>query len=230
VTVNEVVVSSGATSATVNLSIGSNTLSVKVTAEDGVATQSYVVSVTRESRPPGSNASLAGLVPGAGTLSPGFVGGTLAYGITVPNTTTSMTLTSTVADPNASITVNEVVVASGATSAAVNLSVGSNTLMVKVTAEDGLVTKTYIVSVTREPVIESEAFEILELTYVAASGEFRITWNSESGVIYAIERSKDLQLWEALGSDQVGSPSTSTVDVEVPDPSREGFYLRARRK
>ncbi|MGK0187243.1 MAG: hypothetical protein ACI9R3_003029, partial [Verrucomicrobiales bacterium] len=133
VTVNDVAVASGATSAAFNLSVGSNTLFVKVTAEDGVSTKTYVVSVTRE---PGSNASLASLVPGAGTLSPGFAGDTLAYGITVPNTITSMTLTPTVADPNASVTVNEVVVASGATSAAVNLSIGSNTLSVKVTAED----------------------------------------------------------------------------------------------
>ena len=48
-TVNGVAVTSGSASAPIPLTVGANTLTVIVTAEDGVSTSTYTVTVTRES-------------------------------------------------------------------------------------------------------------------------------------------------------------------------------------
>ncbi len=98
----------------------------------------------------GSNADLVSLEPSAGTLNPAFVSGTTSYTAIVPNATTSITLTPTVADSNATVKVNGVTVASGAASGSIALAEGSNVITTVVTAEDGTTTKTYTLTVTRE--------------------------------------------------------------------------------
>ncbi|UUZ47827.1 cadherin-like beta sandwich domain-containing protein [Massilia sp. B-10] len=74
---------------------------------------------------------------------------TTSYTASVGNATTSLTVTPTRSDANASITVNGVAVISGNASGAIALSVGSNTITTIVTAQDGTTTKTYTVTVTR---------------------------------------------------------------------------------
>ncbi len=98
-----------------------------------------------------TDARLAGLTLSAGTLAPSFAGGVTSYTASVGNATTSLTLTPTSADSTATIKVNDVAVASGATSGAINLAVGANTLTTVVTAQDGTTTATYTVVVTRAP-------------------------------------------------------------------------------
>jgi hypothetical protein len=78
-----------------------------------------------------------------------FGSGTIAYTATVLFSTTSMTVTPTTADANATITVNGNPVASGSPSGAIALSVGANVISTQVTAEDGSTTKTYTLTVTR---------------------------------------------------------------------------------
>ena len=139
--------------------MGANALKVEVTAENGTA-KTYTVTVTREARVLSSNATLAGLTAEAKTedgwsaLGLGtFAAGTTAYSATVPNGTTHIRLTATVADATAVLKAGAgsslSAVASGAAGAAIPLSVGSNALKVEVTAEDGTV-KTYAVTVERE--------------------------------------------------------------------------------
>ncbi|MFC4778173.1 cadherin-like beta sandwich domain-containing protein [Paenibacillus sp. GCM10023252] len=145
--VNGTTVASGAASSAIALNVGSNTVTVLVTAEDGTTTKTYTVTVTRA---PSSNADLSGLALSDGTLSPSFASGTISYTANVANGVNSLTVTPTAADTQATITVNGVAVASGAASGAIALAVGSgNSVTVVVTAQDGTTTKTYTVAVTR---------------------------------------------------------------------------------
>lgn len=96
-----------------------------------------------------SNADLSNLSLSVGSLSPAFSASTTSYTSSVPNSTTSITVTPTKADANATITVNGVAVASGSASGPIALNVGSNTITTVVTAQDGTTTKTYTLTVTR---------------------------------------------------------------------------------
>jgi len=93
------------------------------------------------------------LVLSSGTLNPVFGSATTGYTASVSNSTVSTSLTATAAEGNAIIRVHRLTgcyanVASGITSGPLALNVGSNTINVLVTAEDGTTTKTYTVAVT----------------------------------------------------------------------------------
>ena len=144
--VNGVAVASGSASAAIPLAVGSNPLSVVVTALNGTTTSTYTVTVTRAAS---SVATLAALTPSSGTLSPTFASATTSYTDSVSNAITSVTVTPTLTDTTATMKVNGVAVASGTASAAIPLAVGANPLSVVVTAQNGTTTSTYTVTVTR---------------------------------------------------------------------------------
>jgi autotransporter-associated beta strand protein len=96
-----------------------------------------------------ANADLSALAVSVGTLSPTFNAGTIAYTASVSNETTSIMVTPTRSDANATITVNGTAVTSGNTSGAINLTVGANTITTIVTAQSGTTTNTYTITVTR---------------------------------------------------------------------------------
>ncbi len=96
---------------------------------------------------PSNNANLANLAISTGSLSPAFDPATLVYAVNVPTGTLSAMLTPTVADPNATVTVNDFPIASGTSSPPINLFPGQNALTVVVTAADGVTTVTYTVNV-----------------------------------------------------------------------------------
>jgi len=146
VTVNGAAVISGVASQSLPLAAGPNTISIVVTAQDGTTKKTYTVTVTR---PAASNANLLGLKISRGTLTPGFAVATTDYTASVVNGVTSLTVTPTTADVNAVVTVDGTTVASGTASGAIALAVGSNIINTVVTAQDGVTTKTYTVTVTR---------------------------------------------------------------------------------
>ena len=148
VTINGTTVASGSPSANILLNVGPNVITIVVTAQDGITKQTYTVTVTREASP---NANLANLALNSGTLNPTFVQGVVTYNAGVNNAVTSITVTPTVAGSNATVTVNNTTVASGVASGPIALVIGSNTLEIKVTAQDGTTTKTYTVTITRAP-------------------------------------------------------------------------------
>ena len=94
-----------------------------------------------------NDATLSALALSAGGLSPAFANGTITYTASVSNTTTSTTLTPTVTQANATVTVNGATVISGSASDSIALSPGSNTIATVVTAQDGLTTQTYTITV-----------------------------------------------------------------------------------
>ena len=133
---------------TVSLAVGSNVITVEVTAEDDSTTQTYTVRVTR-AEPPSTDATLKGL-----TLSDvnfgTFSSATTSYTASVANSVTQTTVTPTVNDSGASyvITLGGVTDADGT----VSLAVGNNVITIEVTAEDGVTTQIYTVRITRDNV------------------------------------------------------------------------------
>ena len=146
VSVNQQVIPSGTASAPINLAVGPNTVNVLVKASDGITTKTYTITVTRASS---NNDNLSSLKMSKGVFSPTFASGTLSYDDAVGNAITSVTVTPTASDPDATIQVNQTPVPSGTASAPINLLVGPNTVNVLVTASDGQTAKIYTVTVTR---------------------------------------------------------------------------------
>jgi hypothetical protein len=93
-----------------------------------------------------ADASLSGLTLSQGSLSPAFSNGTYNYTASVANSVTSLTVTPTASNTNATIKVNGAAVSSGNASNSIALVVGPNTVTVDVTAENGT-TQNYIITV-----------------------------------------------------------------------------------
>jgi len=148
VTVNGNTVRSGSLSSGISLNPGINIITVLVTAQDGTTTKTYALNVTRT---PLTNAKLSGLTLSNGALSPAFTPGTLNYATTVGNAIAAISITPITSDPTASVTINGASVTSGIPYSDFALSVGPNIITILVTAQDGITTKTYTVTVTRTP-------------------------------------------------------------------------------
>ena len=144
--VNGLAVTSGSTSSSINLYTGTNTIRIIGTAQDGITSSTYTVSVTRLTS---TDATLSSLTISTGTLIPAFTSGTISYENFVDYTVTSLTVTPTINQPNATVKVNGTSIASGTTSSVISLSVGSNTILITATAQNGVTTKSYTVSVFR---------------------------------------------------------------------------------
>jgi len=148
VRVNGNVVTSGNNSGSINLAVGANLITVVVTAQDNITTRTTNITVTRLS----ANADLSSLVPSAGSLSPTFDAATTAYTAAVSYSATSITVSPSVVDVTAIVRVNGTIVTSGLASNSLNLSVGTNTITILVTAQNSS-TKTYTLVVTRQPLV-----------------------------------------------------------------------------
>ena len=136
-----------------DLTVGSNVFSIVVT--NNGASETYTVTITREAA--STDVALSDLAISSGSLSPVFTSQTLTYGVSVDNETSSITVTPTSSDSNASIVVNGSAVTSGSASGAIDLTVGDNAIELVVTAEDGTSTQTYIVTVSRLAPLSDDA-------------------------------------------------------------------------
>ena len=156
ITVNGNAVLSGSTSASIALAVGNNNVSVVVTAQDGTTIQTYTIVVNRAGAL-SNNANLSAMAISSGTLTPAFAANTLGYSDNVANAVTSLTVTPTAADANATIKVNGNTVASGAASGAIALAIGANNVSVVVTAQDGTTTQSYTITVNRAGALSNNA-------------------------------------------------------------------------
>ena len=127
------------------LSVGSNVITVEVTAEDDSTTRTYTVTVTRD-EPASTDASLNALTL-SGIDFGTFDSTTTSYTAQVGNSVTETTVTPTVNNPGAShaIKLGGTVDSDGV----IPLSVGSNVITIEVTSQNGDVSRVYTVEVTR---------------------------------------------------------------------------------
>ena len=141
----------------ISLSEGSNLITVEVTAEDGQATRTYTVTVTRldsEADPMSSDATLSGLTL-SGIDFGTFASGTTSYSATVAYNVSQTTVSPTVNHSEASYAIK----LRGITDSdgALTLREGSNVISVEVRAEDESTTQTYTVTVTRRAASYTDA-------------------------------------------------------------------------
>ena len=122
--------------------VGSNWTFVSAAASTSLAAQ--VVITFRA-----TGADLTGLSLSDGTLTPAFTTLTTSYSATVASSVSSITVTPTALDPNATITVDGNPVTSGEASAAVSLDEGSNVILTVVVSADTNTTVTYTITITR---------------------------------------------------------------------------------
>lgn len=93
-----------------------------------------------------TDATITDLTSNVGTLSPAFSSGVFNYNLPVPNGTTEVELT--VTKDNAAISVNGIA-ATSEVPATVSTPVGTTIIPINITAEDGISTQAYRVTVTR---------------------------------------------------------------------------------
>jgi hypothetical protein len=149
VTVNGDQVTNGSPSKSIALAAGSATeINVKVTAQDNNTTTTYKVTVNRAL--PHTDSSLSGLTLSSGAFSPEFTPGTTEYAMDVGYYIGSVTVTPTVNETHATVTVNGNAVTSGSPSASIALTEDQTTeIDVKVTAQDGTSSTTYKMMIYR---------------------------------------------------------------------------------
>ncbi|MDE3041968.1 MAG: cadherin-like beta sandwich domain-containing protein [Nitrospirota bacterium] len=130
---------------------GTSTLVTIVVTAPNLTQKTYTVTVNRAAIVLSGNNDLSALVVSAGALVPNFDAATTNYNVAAPNSTTGTTVTATVADANATLTINGVAATSGVQSANITLVAGSNPpIPIAVTAQNGT-TNTYFVTITVGP-------------------------------------------------------------------------------
>jgi hypothetical protein len=187
-----------------------------------------------------TNADLSALTMSSGTLSPVFGSATTAYTATVANAVASITVTPTRAQANATIEVRVnggtyAAVTSGSASGTLALNVGSNTVEVRVTAQDGVTQKTYTVMVTRlmaAPTVTTPSATLITASgatlggNVTADGGATIT---ERGVVYSATATTNDPLIGGSGVTKVvGTGTTGVFSVVVTGlPQGTGYSFKA---
>lgn len=120
---------------TVDVSSGSGTAMLVVTADDGLTTQTYTVNIDVGAS---TDANLSSLTVTPGELTPAFSPAVTAYSVVVPEGTTSAEVSATTNNAAATLT----------GTGTVDLSSGAGTATIEVTAEDATTIKTYTVDIT----------------------------------------------------------------------------------
>ena len=144
-------ITSGSNTNSISLSLGSNVIKFKVTAEDGVSEKIYILNILRV---PSTDANLLNLIPNSLNFSSNFTPLTTSYICSVPNAFKAFRIIPTLSNElgNVQVRINNGSfnsVNNQTQSLLLPLNVGSNTVEIKVTAEDGNTIKTYAITVTR---------------------------------------------------------------------------------
>ncbi len=197
-------VTTGSESSSLPLNVGTNTIEVRVTAQDGTTTKTYSVTIINTGS---ANADLASLSITEGILSPTFAAGTTTYTSTVA--ANSLKVIATVAQSDATITVNGNPVTSGNASGNIPLSAGLNTITVLVTAQDGSTTKTYTLNITQEAILP---VSLISFTAKADRNYALLNWITTSE-----DRNKGFEVWRAESSKQKTERSEDLTFVKIGD-------------
>jgi hypothetical protein len=161
---NASVMINGGTSTNVTLAVGENSIAILVTAEDGTTTHIYTVVVTRTAA--NDDASLSSLTIGGFSLSAEYLASHTELIFAFQYGTTNVDVDVAASDDNASVLIN------GGTATNVSLTVGENSIVILVTAEDGTTTRTFTILVIRRPASQHTTLRSLELSNATLSPRF----------------------------------------------------------
>jgi hypothetical protein len=186
----------------VALRVGTNPITVTVTAEDGT-TGDYTVTVTRDPPGPSSDATLRHLSLSNAVLSPAFAEDVMSYTADVGNAVTSTTVTARASHSAGSVVIKP--------ANPVALDVGPNVITVTVTAEDASTMKDYTVTVTRAEVPQSNdaTLSALSLSGVTLNEPWAATTYAYTA---AVENSVESTMVAATATDD-------GAEVALPDPN-----------
>lgn len=124
-------------------------ISVLVTAPNGTS-RTYTITIVRAA--PSSDDALSGLTVSSGSLDPDFDSGILDYRVDVANNVDSVIISATKSDPNATMfAFGAVIAAAGTQTGQVSVPLGGRRTEadITVTAQDGLSTNSYTITIIR---------------------------------------------------------------------------------
>ena len=169
-----------------------------------------------------SNADLSALTVSEGNLTPAFAAYNTTYKVSVPYTTTNITVSCAAAESNA--------IVSGDNNMVKSLNVGTNTINITVTAENGTTTKDYVVKVIRYGNDYTSA-NIGTLKYVPI-GQFKRDNTSifagDNSVISSAFRMSQYEITRAQFSTIMGTdPSNNIYSSGTSDPVQNLTWYHA---
>jgi len=163
---------------------GENTVEIKVSSEDGLAFKTYTVLVKRLD----ANADLNSLSISRGILTPEFHTDSINYTVELENSIGSMILTANAADSNAAVQGTGLKL----------IPVGTNTFDIIVTAEDGIMKKTYSITVIRAS--KEEEPDAIKETAIPGSNVYP---NPSNGIVYIKQKNNEIpfvKVYDANGN------------------------------
>ncbi|MGN7763315.1 cadherin-like beta sandwich domain-containing protein [Paenibacillus sp. 22594] len=183
----------GGVSSSVPLNVGSNMVYVEVNSQDSSNTNTYALTVTRGL--PSTNTNLSALSVQGLSLTPSFQSAVTSYTLPDVDYDTGITVIPTTSDSTATVGIQNSQsgydpIISGSQSAPLALGPGDHTIVIKVTAQDGITEKLYRLNVHRKsnnallsqlsvsPGSLSESFSSLVNAYTLAdvrSGSLTVT-------------------------------------------------------
>jgi len=167
VTVDGISVASGTPSQSIALTSNPTVINLVVTAQDG-STKTFSISVYKNGS---SDALLKALKLSTGSALTQVAGTSdVNYSATVPFSTTSLTVTPTTDEAHATVTVNGVAVTSGTASQPIALTGNPTVINLLVTAQDGVTTRTYSISV----------YKTSSLTFVWTGSGANTNWSNSA--------------------------------------------------
>jgi RHS repeat-associated protein len=203
---------------------------VSVTASIGSITSDILgISVGQQPQPPSSDATLGSLTASAGTLAPAFTSSRTSYADTLDYGTTSITVTATVYQSQATLTINGTPVPSGQPSQTISLNVGSNIIKVVVTAQNGTTTKIYTLNAkVKAPVIKVSPTYIPDAT---AEGSYAETFTASGGIgPYTFTEIGPLPTGLAFSIDTISGTTLATGSYPISITAADvNGYIGARK-
>lgn len=200
---------------------GSTTVVDIVVSESGTSSRTYTIRLVRAGL--AGNNSLQGLALSPGTLAPDFDPNTLPYTVTVANNVDSVTVTPTVQDASATMTVNGQAATSGqARTIALNDPGQNTTITITVTGQNGN-PKTYFIAVSRG-VSNNNNLQGLAISPGSLSPSFRAsttnyTVNVASSVttVRVTPRLQDTDASMTVNGQTTNSRQTRTIQLGPPN-------------
>ena len=151
--------------------LGKNTITIKVTSEDGTQSKTYTIYVTKTDDIEKANANLETLAIRQGTLIPEFSDVQYTeYRVEINNNVETIDILAIPQNQNANVTIQKDDV----------MQIGDNKILINVTAEDGITNKKYEVTVHRRTEEEQKVYEKEQQEQIGKAEKLIATVNNET--------------------------------------------------